>query len=502
VLDGESVLTSTLPPNRDVTFAVSIAIAPQGDFVAAGEEAPVPGATHPTVDVDVVVRSEVWPRQPAPQKLSISREGRSSTSAAFAFTTPDSGGLVTIEVVVLYRGRALHTSTYVAPVGTAALPDEGPTPTTFTSSGPHEPPDEPRPADATLDGRDDLLRDLSGDATVPIEGLRELLDTIEERASRVLAVPGPPASFDDPRALEMLIALARTGAQLNMRLARFELSDKYRINILVRYDSPVLPLELVYAGPVPRRNAMLCHHDEPPPPGQVCTKASSRRVCPYAFWGLHHSISRTVESRLNRRPVPRPAGPISLLYAATARADAGASDPRPTTALLEAAESLFPTVTRVTSWTAWRNAVRTGEPNLLVLLCEAVVEHGETNLYIGRNSRLAQPDITPAEVLASDGPSPLVLLITGGTASALSVFGLQASFMAAGANAVVGNLSKITGTDGAVAITHLLRSFHDLAGTGASVGDAVAAARRSLVAENRPVGLLLVSHGEDTTVLV
>jgi hypothetical protein len=34
------------------------------------------------------------------------------------------------------------------------------------------------------------------------------------------------------------------------------------------------------------------------------------------------------------------------------------------------------------------------------------------------------------------------------------------------------------------------------------VGDAVEAARRSLIAERRPIGLMLVSHGEmDTTVV-
>jgi hypothetical protein len=40
------------------------------------------------------------------------------------------------------------------------------------------------------------------------------------------------------------------------------------------------------------------------------------------------------------------------------------------------------------------------------------------------------------------------------------------------------------------------------AGQNASVGDAVKAARRSLVAERQPIGLILVSHGEmDTKVM-
>jgi hypothetical protein len=65
----------------------------------------------------------------------------------------------------------------------------------------------------------------------------------------------------------------------------------------------------------------------------------------------------------------------------------------------------------------------------------------------------------------------------------------------------VGTLSKIVGPQGAAAATQLLQSVHDLAGTGASLGDAVAAARWALLADKRPIGLVLVSHGElDTTV--
>ena len=79
---------------------------------------------------------------------------------------------------------------------------------------------------------------------------------------------------------------------------------------------------------------------------------------------------------------------------------------------------------------------------------------------------------------------------------------LPGALTAQGAGAVVGTLSKIIGPHGAAATTHLLRSLHDVAGTGASVGDAVMQARRSLVSEKRPIGLLLVSHGEVDTKVV
>ena len=96
-----------------------------------------------------------------------------------------------------------------------------------------------------------------------------------------------------------------------------------------------------------------------------------------------------------------------------------------------------------------------------------------------------------------------MLLIACATAALGDAFGtLPGALTAKGAGAVVGTLSKITGPHGAAATAQLLHSIHEAAGTGASVGDAVADARRSLVAEKRPIGLILVSHGEiDTTVV-
>ena len=71
-----------------------------------------------------------------------------------------------------------------------------------------------------------------------------------------------------------------------------------------------------------------------------------------------------------------------------------------------------------------------------------------------------------------------------------------------GAGAVVATLSGIVGADGAAATMHLLHAVYNLAGRDATIGDAMAAARRSLVAERRPIGLILVSHGEIDTKLV
>jgi hypothetical protein len=242
----------------------------------------------------------------------------------------------------------------------------------------------------------------------------------------------------------------------------------------------------------------------PPPPGQACDKASTKRVCPYAFWGLHRSIARTIQWKEDRRKKTQPwtttISASSVLYGASVIADEDASEPLPIASVQAAAKSLFQQVTRVKSWNAWRKAVKGDKPNLLVVLGHTVVEGGSTNLYIGKNSMLARFRISTSELRADPSSRPLVLLIACGTVALGDPFGsLPGTLTAKGAGAVVGTLSKIVGPHGAAAITHLLRAVHDLAGQDASVGDAVEAARRSLIAERRPIGLMLVSHGEMDT---
>ena len=68
-----------------------------------------------------------------------------------------------------------------------------------------------------------------------------------------------------------------------------------------------------------------------------------------------------------------------------------------------------------------------------------------------------------------------MLLIACATATLGDPFGtLPGALTAKGAGAVVATLSKIIGPHGAAATSHLLEALHELAGTGASVGDAVA----------------------------
>jgi hypothetical protein len=94
------------------------------------------------------------------------------------------------------------------------------------------------------------------------------------------------------------------------------------------------------------------------------------------------------------------------------------------------------------------------------------------------------------------GHDELVLLIACASGMRGGPFGtLPGALTAKGAGAVVGTLSKIIGPQGATATMHLLDSLHSAVGKE-SVGVAVARARYTLVKEKRPIGLILVSHGE------
>ncbi|HEX5860026.1 MAG TPA: hypothetical protein VFY91_18100 [Microbacterium sp.] len=503
VWDGEAVVDSVLPPARDLRLAVRIALPERGD-VGADEPAPsLSFGEQSTVELQVAVRSDVWDVQPAPQKISVSRDKPAvpSSWAVFPFSTPAEGGLVSVEIVLLYRGKPLQAATYVSPVRSIGLPGERPTLITFALSGPDEPTEDLRPVAAHLDGRRSDLVHLGGHGgAVTISDVQDKLDAIEDRVSRVLGVTGAPDSFEDERAVTLLISLARLGSELTTLLEPLHLGNASSINMLVNPQTPVLPLELAYAGPPPDpQRARLCAHiTEPPPLGEACARVSTRIVCPYAFWGLHRSIARTVASEEeDGGGSPTASGAAStILYAATVIADDGAPSPKPTDTVLVSAEQTFRSVTRVTSWRAWRKAVRTVKPDLLVVLGHTLREGSETRLYIGKRSSIARVDISAALLRSEGSPKPLVLLIACSSAALGDSFGtLPGALTAKGAGAVVGTLSKIVGPQGAAATVQLLQALHEAEGKG-SVGDAVAVARYALVGQKRPIGLLLVSHGE------
>ena len=510
VRDGDALVESVLPPQKELKLLVRVAIPEKGDIADRTAAFATPAGAGPTVELEAVVSGDVWAKQPPPQKILLSRERpeQASTWAAFPFTTPQEGDVVNIEITLFYQGKPLQAATYVSPVRAEAVdPDDRPTLTVHNLSGPDEPTDDLRPVAASLDGTGaQLTRKVDSTKGVLLTQVQDILDSIEEIISRVTADDRASQTLDDPESLKLLITLARIGVQLQRKLRPLALDDAPSIDVMVADSSPIFPLELAYAGPAPLKDkARLCEHvAQPPPPGTGCDKVSDKIVCPYAFWGLHRTISRTV--RWDGPPLaPEGAGgtgDFSVLYASTAIADEGADAPVPGDQVLAAAKKAFKAVKRVKTWKTWRKEIERRKPRLLVILGHAVVVGNDTSIFIGSNSSIAGVELTGADLVIPPSPRPLVLLIACKSAVIGNAFGtLPGLLTAEGAGAVVGTLATITGPAGATAAVHLLQAFQEAAGTNARVGDVVANARLSLLAEKRLMGLILVSHGElDTKV--
>ena len=508
IWDGERECRTVAPPERDLVLELKIAVPAEGE-IAAGAEFPAVPTEEPVAELEVEVTSpRVWA---APQVQTVQLATGSdepSTSAFFDFRSPAAGSAVPFDIVVRFRGRVLQTAVLTVPVRERAVGrDRIRFLATATTAGP-EPSAATTAAEYSLSALTGSL--VHKTASVPLGDVQALLDILEKRASLTLGVDPAPERLDDKSARQLLVFLARRGTELGDKLAPLEIGPEGTISVLVRADTPVLPIELVYQAEPPRPTARLCRHvTQPqavPPPewGRPCPSASRTVVCPYAFWGMYRTIIRDVElprGQANPRVV------LTLppvLYAASEIADNGTprGAAKPSDQLQNETESLFGAVARVTSWTAWRARVRS-HPHLLVLLAHRETSGGETGLFIGGGSFLPSVDVR-ADVVGSPGPGvapPLVLLMACASATAGNEFGtLPGAFAARGAAAVVGTLSKLSGPQGSKAGRTILRSLRrsaDGAGTaGITLAESLAQARRDLIAEGLLIGLLLVSHGD------
>lgn len=495
--DGGRRVRTVLPPKRDLTLEVAIAVPgrgqPHGDVPVAD-----PGDPG-VVMLDVVASGELW-AEPQLARIAwpVSEFTQPSTSAVFTLTTPATGSAVSVNIAVLYQGRPLQKADVVAAVRDVALPGERVRVVVLATSTPPAPSLLGTRAETSLDATGSDLRNTFTGASIPLARLDGQLDALEQLISRTLAPDDAPESLDDPRALALLVDLARAGESLHVQLAGLGLDGTGAISLLTQPQARLLPLELVYAGVAPQKSGVrLCEHARtPPPPGTACDRTGRRTVCPYAFWALSRTIARSVVLPGSlARVLPDRVDLRTPLYASAAKADDGSPKSNlPGDELAAACTGIFGSVDRVRSWTAWRREVAATKPKLLVLLSHTDVTDGEAWLLIGRKSYLLRPDISAAVV----GSAPLVVLVACASAVADDPFGtLAGTFTARGAAAVVGMLSKLAGPQAWRATATLLRALADAGRNGPhSLGAALATARRDLVGQGLLVGMMIVAHGE------
>jgi hypothetical protein len=512
IVRGDEVCRRALVPDTEYRLEVQIRLPETPDEGVPFVEDAVPEGDG-VVRLDVRVSCpDIRLRASAPIDLPTTDRSEPSTVATFGFRTGPDGTPLDIEILVLHGNRPIQAARVLAPVRTTPARRDKVRILAVPLSAQPEPARDATHADLSLDARNGRLEVVGGaDGILLGPGdVKDLLDDIELRASRFLAGTTDAVWQAGKRAPSLLIDLARLGSQLHRKLADVDDAAARTVSLLIRHDTAILPLEIAYAGPTPRRTAKLCAHATGAPPAlnNPCPKASTLIVCPYAFWGMYRTIARTIQGPGNRRRKPRRLGPLSLrpvLYGATNRADkglpAGTLEADHPSLLLQQSlrDCLGGEVARVTNWRAWRTHVRDTHPELLVVFGHSEIDRGEKALQIGKTSWLHQPDVTEAVVAAAGSAGPLVLLLACATAVPDDRFfgALPASFTDRGAAAVVATLSKLKGPDGARAASAIVSALvASSTPSGVTLGTALAAARRNLVNAGQLVGLMLVGHGE------
>lgn len=504
---GKHFRRQTLLPNTDHDLLVRIAIPKKSETASPAAFDDTGLASNESVELMVHVTSApIGLLASLPIVLSTGDRTAPSTTALFTFHTKDEGSVVDIKILVTYRQRPLQEAHYVATVRSRSVPGDRVRINPVALSSSPEPLKNTTAAQLSLvvDGAN--LRRLGTDRAIDLNQLRPYLDELEQAASRVVGKVDAPENLDAEKATALLVDLARSGARLKEFLAPLDIGDAATVSLVVDATTPVLPLELAYDAPSPLVDAKLCEHR----PGgtmvgkpEVCPDAGDKVVCPYGFWGQHRVVARTI--RLDSRPVRRSAiEALSLrpvLYAATTRADDGAKEDRKPSDLLAAELTRIvgsANLTRVTSWGAWKRAVKQSHPQLLVVLGHTENDGAETILEIGAGEYLRSFDVKPELLLSGQAPPPLVILVACATAVPVDDFGgLPAAFTCRGAAAVVATITKMNGPQAARAAAAVVGAIRDdSTGHDVHLGRALTAARHQLIAQGLLVGLFLVSHGE------
>jgi len=506
--DG-TICQQSLAPGTKHMLSVRIALPRAGEVGIPFPEDKVPGDETGVANLVVDVSSEDGSfHGTAPMILPTSDRARPSTTAGFEVTTGDEGSILQLKITILYQGRPIQAGLLLATVRSSPLPNDE----IQFFAVPLSAPREPRPmtaADVTLEDNGVTLANLGTDqhSPIPLTGNNQWAQVFEQEASQVLGDDYAPGTIDDPLSVELLIRLARKGRRFADTLADLGLRDARTIAVLVRFNAPVLPLELAYDGTAPDLDAKLCDcvQNRARPPTKGCRRTSSKTVCPYAFWGMNRVIARTVKGRPVERLTPRTLlSALSLrpvLYAAAQRADNGSPpDALPSKRLEDALKRSAGDsgYARVKNWDRWRRAVKKSSPQLLVVLGHTDSSRGEAKIEIGQQSWLSQPSISLDELGAANKPAPVILLFACDSAVVGDVFGpLPGTFIDKGAAAVVATLTKFKGQHAAEAAVATVSAIYKRAPRGGlTLGTALLEARRELVARGLLVGLLLVVHGE------
>lgn len=455
-------------------------------------------------------------------------QARNSTVVSFPFTAPDSGRVVGRIHVFRPGGRLLlQSATFVGDVVATVDAARG-----------HANPfsldvdvvagdlaDPPPGGEGAA-----LIADPSGAVTerdgklVEINVARiasRLADNVHEIETAADRQDLDPAAIEDT-----LKKLALTGQEMYTGLKR-QLShviDANPLQIVSLLDGDILPLELMYDGPPLSSASRMCEtwqealragHCKGCKDGGPDTDARPARVCPLRFWSMQKVIERRAADARGgayRVGAERSAGRPRLR--AFAGAVVGASSRVAANDVDELSQFATATLSVpsevAADWDGWRRVIQDRHPELLVAMPHnhALDGNATTALMMGEP---AEEDAEPPPAtellvgavardlvqIGDDAPGPIVFLLGCNTQFEE---GRLASFAGAfrdnGAALTVGTLGKLRADHAPRAARVLLERMITRRGEAQSVGEAMLAARRELLADGMIMALLLVANGD------
>ncbi len=529
---GERVVRA-LEPGRP--YSLSVTIAPI-QTKRAGLAVAEPALDESQLDIGpegielTVVFAEA-PRDKRPRKAQIGKLclppiGAPRRPCIFMVRPGNGANLFEGRITVLYRNRVLQTARLLAQVATGS--QRGPLDLSLAILELEKAADAAgrQGFDAAL-----VLNDTNSGPTVTgiageeavvtqIGNVKGLAETVSAAISLFTERDRGTGPLPREEMLELFRAVALPGSQVWAYLER-KLPDKLRtaerVQVVEAAVGAMLPVELLYRVPAPDPGAKLCPGG-PPVPGRPCsacpdTEHASSVACMNQFWGL-----RTVVERVGLRD-DVPAGAVARLavgrddnlslslesaaYGTCTAVDEAMPPGTPSEHLptMQARRSIEMLVgaehVRDLQWLDdWREAVRETSPGLIALLVHKTKDTVNEALQLRDSRPVPVANIREWHLVGPKGVHPLVVVMGCKTAlSKTEVLSLAPWLMLQKAGAVVCTLSPVLGRYAGPALATILDTIGQHRGRG-TLGDALLAAKRSLIQAGEPIGMTLVSYGD------
>ncbi|HEV7764551.1 MAG TPA: hypothetical protein VGQ76_06080 [Thermoanaerobaculia bacterium] len=456
--------------------------------------------------------------------ILLPRSGESSTISFFF--KPFAAGPFEARITVLYQNRVLQTALLKGTV-TKDEPDASAKIEVVTEAvirpgmydlSSMERGDAAIVINESVTGESGALKTGAGRASyVSLDDLKGEIDWFDDQLS---AIADDPDSYDGlfaPATVQMLVDFAQHGSLLYAHLTDskdFEkLTDAERIQIVAAKAEARFPIEFVYDRELEMGvNALCANAVDALLTGKCDADHSGLVICPLGFWGLRKVIERHIHDPNIDLPASADfelrAVPVdgrtrldvlkAALLAASNKVDAVAAGgiARVQNAL-GSIVSIPPVF--IDNWQDWENGVKTA-PTLLVLIVHVEEEANHLQkMEIGDQEFLGAAFLKSKFIRdPSTNPAPLVLLLGCETGAAdLSFQGFVAQFRRGGAAVVISSGSTVLGRHVVPVTEELLAQLKVLSsGEKTSIGEAMRAIRRSMLAKGMPMVLALNAYGD------